>query len=81
MVSRALPRRRLEARRELTLAIVAEGHLCLAETNGVFALGDAIELLELCLVDALHFEIRGRFRARTGGGRDLPGWGSTAQWL
>jgi hypothetical protein len=38
----------------LTLAVVAEGHLGLAEANGVFARGDAIELLELCLVDALQ---------------------------
>jgi hypothetical protein len=38
----------------LTLAVVAEGHLCLAEANGVFSLRDAIELLELGLVDALH---------------------------
>jgi len=39
---------------ELTLTVVAEGHLGLAEANGVFALGDAIELLKLGLVDALH---------------------------
>ena len=39
---------------ELTLTVVAEGHLGLAETNGVLASGDAIELLELGLVDALH---------------------------
>jgi hypothetical protein len=38
----------------LTLAVVAEGHLGLAEANGVFALGDAIELLELGLVDTLQ---------------------------
>jgi hypothetical protein len=38
----------------LTLAVVAEGHLGLAEANGVFALGDAIELLKFGLVDALH---------------------------
>jgi hypothetical protein len=38
----------------LTLAVVAEGHLGLAETNRVLALGDAIELLELGLVDALR---------------------------
>ena len=38
----------------LTLTVVAEGHLCLAEANGVFSLRDAIELLELGLVDALH---------------------------
>jgi hypothetical protein len=38
----------------LTLAVVAEGHLRLAEANGVFPLGDAIELFELGLVDTLH---------------------------
>jgi hypothetical protein len=38
---------------ELTLTVVAEGHLGLAEANGVFALGDAIELLEFSLVNAL----------------------------
>jgi hypothetical protein len=38
----------------LTFSVVAEAHLGLAETNGVLALADAIELLELCLVDALH---------------------------
>lgn len=37
-----------------TLAVVAKGHFGLAEADGVFALGDAIELLELCLVDALE---------------------------
>ena len=39
---------------EHTLAVVAEGHLGLAETNGVLACGDAIELLKLGLVDALQ---------------------------
>ena len=38
----------------LTFTVVAEGHPGLAETNGVLASGDAIELLELGLVDALH---------------------------
>jgi hypothetical protein len=38
----------------LTFSVVAEAHLGLAETNGVLALADAIELFELCLVDALH---------------------------
>jgi hypothetical protein len=38
----------------LTLAVVAEGHLGLAEANRVFALGDAIELLKFGLVDALQ---------------------------
>lgn len=40
-------------RQKLTLAVVAKGHLGLAETNGVFSLGDAIELLKLGLVNAL----------------------------
>ena len=38
----------------LTFSVVAEAHLGLAETNGVLAGADAIELLELCLVDALQ---------------------------
>lgn len=38
----------------LTFSVVAEAHLGLTEANGVFALADAIELLELCLVDALQ---------------------------
>jgi hypothetical protein len=42
----------------LTLAVIAERHLGLAETNRVFALGDAIELLEFGLVDALHGKVR-----------------------
>jgi len=38
---------------QLTLAVIAKGHLGLAETNCVLALGDAIELLEFGLVDTL----------------------------
>ena len=38
---------------QLTLTVVAEGHLGLAEANSVLARGDAIELLELSLVYAL----------------------------
>lgn len=38
----------------LTFSVVAEAHLGLAEANGVLAGADAIELLELCLVDALQ---------------------------
>lgn len=41
----------------LTLAVIAEGHFGLAEANSVFALGDAIELLKLGLVDALQREL------------------------
>jgi hypothetical protein len=37
----------------LTLTVVAEGHLGLAEADGIFALRDAIELLKLGLVNAL----------------------------
>lgn len=39
-----------------TLAVVAEAHLGLAETNGILASANAIELLELGLVDALEAE-------------------------
>ena len=38
----------------LTLAVVAERHLGLAETNCVFTRGDAIELFKLSLVDTLR---------------------------
>jgi hypothetical protein len=37
----------------LTFTVVAEGHLGLAETDGVLSSADAIELLELGLVDVL----------------------------
>ena len=37
----------------LTFSVITEAHLRLAKANGVFALRDAIELLELCLVDTL----------------------------
>lgn len=37
-----------------TLAVIAEAHLGLAEANGVLAGADAIELLELGLVDILN---------------------------
>lgn len=40
--------------RGLTLSVVAEAHLGLAEADGVFALANAIELFELGLVDALE---------------------------
>ncbi len=39
---------------KLTLTVVAEGHLGLAEANRVLARSDAIELLEFGLVDALY---------------------------
>ena len=37
-----------------TFAVVAEAHLGLTQTGRVFSLRDAIELLELGLVDALR---------------------------
>ena len=40
-----------------TFSVVAEAHLRLAETNGVFALANSIEFLELCLVHALHKQV------------------------
>lgn len=36
-----------------TFAVVTEAHLSLAETNGVFSGGNAIEFLQLGLVNAL----------------------------
>lgn len=39
-----------------TLTVVAEAHLGLAETNGILASANAIELLQLGLVDALEGE-------------------------
>jgi hypothetical protein len=38
---------------ELTFTVIAEAHLCLAEADRVFARADAIELLELALLDIL----------------------------
>lgn len=37
--------------------VVAECHLFLAETDGVFACRHSIELLEVRLVDAAHWEV------------------------
>lgn len=37
-----------------TFTVITEAHLGLAQTDGVLALTDAIEFLELCLVDALE---------------------------
>jgi hypothetical protein len=37
-----------------TLTVITEAHLLLAETDGVFALTDAIVLLQLGLVNALE---------------------------
>lgn len=38
----------------LTFSVIAEAHLGLAETNCVFSLGNAIELLKLYLGDTLN---------------------------
>lgn len=38
----------------ITFSIITESHSRLAQTNCVFAFTDAIELLELGLIDALH---------------------------
>lgn len=38
----------------LTFTVITEAHLGLAETNGVLSFANAIELLQLRLVDALH---------------------------
>lgn len=35
-------------------SVVAEAHLGLSETNGIFSGANAIELLKLCLIDTLH---------------------------
>jgi len=40
-------------RRVCTFTVIAEAHFCLAKADGVFSLADAVELLELCLIDAL----------------------------
>jgi hypothetical protein len=53
----------------LTLAIVAEGHLGLAEANGVFPLGDAIKLLEVGLVNTLQQKLETSPRKSNGGAR------------
>lgn len=37
----------------LTFSVITKAHLGLAETNGIFALTDSIELFELGLVDTL----------------------------
>lgn len=46
-----------ERKKLLTLTVVTEGHLGLAETNGVLAGADAVKFLELCLLDILNFVI------------------------
>jgi hypothetical protein len=39
-----------------TFTVIAEGHLRLAETNGVLSSGHAIELLKLGLLNALEVD-------------------------
>jgi hypothetical protein len=41
-------------RSHLTFSVIAETHFGLSKTNCVFPLTNAIELLELCLINALH---------------------------
>jgi hypothetical protein len=43
--------------RKNTFSIIAEAHLGLHETNCIFPLANAIELLKLCLVNALLKEM------------------------
>jgi hypothetical protein len=68
----------------VTFSVVAEAHLGLAETNGVLAGADAIELLELCLVDALQSSGQRSMllerRAIFWLGTKLPDWARKAQW-
>jgi hypothetical protein len=52
---------------KLTLTVVAERHLRLAKTNSVLSLGDAIELLELGLVNALRLKLESSSKARRSG--------------
>jgi len=47
-----------QGQRVYVLAVVAEGHFGLAQADGVFALGHAIEFLELGLVDALAWKVK-----------------------
>jgi len=49
-------RMKMEARQKslLTFPVVTEAHLGLSKTNGIFSLTDAIELLQLGLVNTLH---------------------------
>ena len=53
--------------RKLTLTVVTEGHLRLAKANRVLSLRDAIELLELGLVNALRLTLESSFIARRSG--------------
>lgn len=55
----------------LTLAVIAEAHLGLPETNGVFSGGYAVKLLELGLVDALQAMSVSRLKQSTATGSKL----------
>ena len=66
-----------------TFSVVAKAHFRLPKANGIFTLTDAIELLELGLVDALHkldqYALNGCYASL-----ELfysLGWESKAQWL
>jgi hypothetical protein len=48
----------------LTFPIITEAHLGLSKTNCVFSLANAIEFLELCLVDALWRRVYQHWCAR-----------------
>jgi hypothetical protein len=39
-----------------TFTVIAEAHLGLAEANGIFALANAVEFLQLSLIDALDIK-------------------------
>jgi hypothetical protein len=75
----------------LTFAVIAEAHLGLAEADRVFARTDAIELLELGLLDILGGSKlsamsgkRGSSAAARAGAKEqrkhAPGWGSRSRW-
>lgn len=69
-----------------TFAVVAETHLGLAEANGVFTLADAIEGLQVGLVDTLRRRDAVSIAVlklswANKRGRGIPGWGSKALWL
>jgi hypothetical protein len=64
-----------------TFSVIAEAHLGLAEANGVLALANAIELLKLCLVDALDWKVSLKGVARSNTIKDSLGLESKAQGL
>jgi len=76
------------ASEELTFPVIAEAHLGLAKTNCVLPLTDAIELLELALVDTLQqfvlawssWKEAQLIWCRDRGRENAPGWENTTQW-